>query len=219
MSWKSASQPFDERAEEYDGWYENSRLFGIELTALQAIGDTLPRPMLEIGVGPGRFAQALGVDFGLDPAISPLHLASRRSIIGVNGVGEHLPFCTGSMGTVFLLFTVCFLPDPEAVFRECARVTRSDGRLVIGLIPALSSWGKTLTEKGKNNHPFYRHARMRTLAEVVEDLGKNGFTVQESWSTLLQKPDDQLQPEQPTEGMNENAGFCVLVTSKEGDAR
>ena len=219
MDWKTASQPFNERAEEYDNWFENSLLFEVEITALRAIKDSLPHPRLEIGVGPGRFGEALNVDFGIDPAISPLQLATRRSIIGTNGVGEHLPFQTGSMGTVFILFTLCFLSDSAAVFKECSRIINPDGRLVIGLIPRLSSWGVLLADKGKKKHPFYRHARMRTIAETVELLAQNGFKVSESWSTLLQDPKENIQPETPRQGINENAGFSVLVTSKKGDAR
>lgn len=219
MDWKTASQPFNERAEEYDNWFENSTLFDIELAALTAITENLPHPRLEIGVGPGHFAQTLKVGIGIDPAISALQLASRRSIIAINGIGENLPFQTGSMGTAFILFTLCFLSEPVTVFKECSRIIKPDGRMVIGLIPALSSWGKMLAEKGKNNHPFYRHARMRTIAESLKFLRINGFTVRESWSTLLQNPGDKIAFETPRQGMNEHAGFCVLVTSKKGETR
>ena len=219
MDWQKKSQPFNERAEEYDSWFENSLLFDLELAALKAINVNLPRPRLEIGVGPGRFAKELNVDFGIDPAISALQLASRRSIIGINGIGENLPFQTGSMGTIFILFTLCFLSDPAAVFTECSRIIKPDGRLVIGLIPSQSNWGKLLAEKGRNNHPFYRHARMRTIAESIELLKQNDFSVKESWSTLVQVPGNKIIHEAPQLGMNENAGFCVLVTSKKGDAR
>ena len=219
MDWKTASQPFNERAEEYDSWFENSTLFDLELASLRAIEENLPHPRLEIGVGPGRFGEEMKVDFGIDPAISALQLATRRSIIGINGMGENLPFQTGSMGTAFILFTLCFLSEPVAVFKECSRIIKPDGRVVIGLIPALSSWGKMLTEKGKNNHPFYRHARMKTVAEATELLQQNNFAVRESWSTLLQEPGDKIEFETPRPGINEHAGFCVLVLSKKGETR
>ena len=214
MNWQSASQPFNERAEEYDNWFDKSMLFELELAALQAIRENLPHPRLEIGVGPGRFGEMLDVDFGIDPAISPLQLASRRSIICINGIGEQLPFRTGSMGTIFILFTLCFLSDPERVFRECSRILLPGGRLVVGMIPGQSAWGKLLAEKGRQNHPFYRHARMRTIAETVCLLNQNNFTVRESWSTLVQGPGMKLVPEPPVTGMQEDAGFCVLVTTK-----
>ncbi len=117
MPLPKAAQPFNEHAREYDNWYDSSPLFDIELEAIRATTVQLMQPGLEIGVGPGRFAQALNIEFGLDPALSPLQLAKDRSIISINGIGEQLPVRMQSIGTVFLFFTLCFLTDPEMVFR------------------------------------------------------------------------------------------------------
>ena len=70
--WRQAAGVFDERAAEYDGWFEDSLLFSIECAALQELVTPLLGPKLEVGVGPGRFAEALGVEFGVDPALAPL---------------------------------------------------------------------------------------------------------------------------------------------------
>jgi SAM-dependent methyltransferase len=215
MGWRDSSRPFNELAEEYDAWFDNNPLFDLELKALHAIREKLPRPSLEIGVGPGRFARALEVDYGIDPAISPLQLATRRSIMGIHGVGESIPFLTASMGTVYMLFTLCFLEDSGRVLKECSRIIRPHGRLIIGMIPRLSAWGKLLSDKGRKGHPCYHHARFRTIAETREMLAQNGFAVIESWSTLLQSPDTPGVDESPRFGINEDAGFCVLVTCKE----
>ncbi len=59
--WRQAARVFDERAAEYDAWFEGSLLFAIEREALQELATPLLGPKLEIGVGPGRFAEALGV--------------------------------------------------------------------------------------------------------------------------------------------------------------
>lgn len=78
--WRKAAQVFDERAAEYDAWFDESLLFAIELAALQELATPLLGPKLEIGVGPGRFAEALGVEFGVDPALAPLALAKKRGV-------------------------------------------------------------------------------------------------------------------------------------------
>jgi SAM-dependent methyltransferase len=214
VTWPEAARPFNERAAEYDRWFADNPLFGIELAALQASGETLPRPRLEIGVGPGRFAQALGIEYGIDPAISPLQLAGRRGIIGISGTGENLPIRQASIGTVYLLFTLCFLPDPLAVLGECARVLRPGGRLIIGLIPGGSAWGRRLSERGKAGDPFYRHARFRTIAETKQMLARQGFQLEDAWSTLRQPPGRQLRFEPPQPGAEESAGFCVLMAAQ-----
>lgn len=49
-------------------------------------------PSLEIGVGTGRFAEALGIEYGVDVSGRVLELAKRRGITVVEGSGENLPF-------------------------------------------------------------------------------------------------------------------------------
>ena len=91
MSLSEAVSIFNEHAVGYDKWYDNSALFGMEIEVICNSSLDFPLPRLEVGVGTGRFAQALGIDFGLDPALSPLQLAKDRSIIPVNGTGEQMP--------------------------------------------------------------------------------------------------------------------------------
>ncbi len=215
--WREIARTFNDRAEEYDRWFADSLLFDIELAALRAIKTELPRPRLEIGVGPGRFAVALNVGFGIDPAAALLQLAGSRGIMGINAIGEQLPLRSEAVGTIFLLFTFCFLADPAVVLRECSRVMKPGGRLVLGIIPQGSSWGVRLGKQGRAGHPYYRHARFRTIAETAALLAAHGFSLLESWSTLLQEPERQVIPEHPQAGTDEQAGFCVLVASRQGD--
>lgn len=216
MSWRAAAQPFNELAAEYDRWYDKGPLFAIELAALRAFRTEPPRPRLEVGVGPGRFAQELGIEFGIDPAISPLHLASRRGIMTVRAAGEQLPVRAMAIGTVYLLFTLCFLAEPSVVLGECARILRPEGRVLIGFIPRESAWGEKLREKGRAGDPFYRHARFRTVAETQQMLANHNFQVVEAWSTLRQSPDGQIRFEAPVAEAEEDAGFCVLMASQRG---
>ncbi len=209
--WRQTARVFHERADEYDSWYENSLLFGIELAALESIVSRLPRPRLELGVGPGRFAAALGISLGIDPALAPLVKAGQRGVAGIAAIGEQLPVRDSSLGTIFLLFTFCFLNDPESVLRECSRVLRQNGRLVVGLVPARSPWGALLRKKGRTGNPYYRHARFHTVAELLEMATKTGFVLVESRSTLFQPPNRLRAPEPPVAGHDEQAGFCVLV--------
>jgi SAM-dependent methyltransferase len=100
--------PFDAFAAAYDAWFEEEgRLpFDIEVEALRPLLPLLPKPWLEVGVGSGRFAQALGIGLGLDPSVRLLELARNRGIEVVLGKGERTPFRDESFGTVFLIVTV-----------------------------------------------------------------------------------------------------------------
>ena len=218
-SWRKAARVFQERAGEYDSWYEDSLLFATELSALQQIELPLSDPKVEIGTGPGRFAEQLGVTTGIDPAPAALQRALKRGIMGIVGIGEQLPIRSEKAGTIFMLFTLCFLVDPGLVLEECHRILKKDGRLVIGQVPALSTWGQQLENKKKNGNPYYRHARFYTISDTLTMLKQANFSLLETHSTLLQSPEslDGVETAQP--GINEQAGFCVLVAEKKENTR
>ncbi|HIJ91006.1 MAG: methyltransferase domain-containing protein [Desulfobulbaceae bacterium] len=209
--WRQAARVFDERAGEYDAWFEESLLFAIERAALQELVTPLLSPKLEIGVGPGRFAEALGVEFGIDPALAPLAFAGKRGVRVGQAVGEALPFTGQSMQTVLLLFTFCFLADPRPVLQECRRVLKPGGHLVLGIIAADSSWGRMLRKKKEAGHPFYRHAGFYRPEEVEQYLVGSGFVVEEIRSSLMQPPESLREMEHSRAGLVSQAGFVVLV--------
>ena len=88
---------FDRYPERYDAWYDAPRgraVFESERACLAAHLAGFPKPWLEVGVGTGRFAQALGIAEGADPALAALRIARRRGVRVVAGMGERLP-CAG----------------------------------------------------------------------------------------------------------------------------
>jgi len=212
--WRNSSAVFHERAEEYDSWFEDSLLFEIEAAAIRALNIPITSPALEIGVGPGRFAQDLGSDFGIDPANAPLHLAVNRKIKVCQAVGELLPFVSHCFSRVSMFFTLCFLQDPAKVLRECHRVLAENGQLILGFVPATSSWGKALQKKKETGHPFYQYAFFFSLKDCKELIHENGFSIINSSSSLYQKPGEVTTMEQPGSEMNEHAGFIALKLHK-----
>ncbi len=213
--WRKVARVFDDRAAEYDGWYEDSLLFRIELAALEDIRTRYAGPMVELGVGPGRFAEQLGVDFGIDPALAPLVLAAQRGVRACQATGEHLPFKAKSLGTVFLLFTLCFLARPQEVLRECARVLRPGGHLVLALVSGASPWGKFLAAKGAQGYPFYRFARFYAVDTALAWLTASGFVIVEQRATLQQPPEAVVSMERSVAGAPEGAGLIILVAARQ----
>ena len=212
--WRLSSEVFDRHAEEYDRWFDEGELFGIECEALLQLDTPLAGPKVEVGVGPGRFAAELGVDIGIDPALAPLKIAARRGIIPCRGIGESLPLSDKSCGTVFLLFTLCFLEDPQKTLHECSRILCPGGHLVIGMITAESAWGHSLAEKKKKGHPYYKQARFYTPATVRQWLADCGLTVTEQRSTLRHPPETISPEEKSQPGIHPEAGFAIIVGTK-----
>ena len=74
---------FDTHADEYDAWYDStvgSTIFAMEVDCLKPLMHSLARPYLDVGVGSGRFARALGIEYGVDPASVLLNKARARGI-------------------------------------------------------------------------------------------------------------------------------------------
>ena len=187
-------------------------LLASEVLCLRQLSGDLPRPWLEIGVGTGRFARALGVDIGVDPASRVLQYAKRRGIRTLRALGHALPFQSGKFGAVFVVVTLCFADDAEGLLREAARVTRAEGGIVLGIVPAGSPWGKSYAARGRAGHRFYSKARFFTLEEVRDLARIVELQFDRSVSTLFGSPDNgPFEIECPQDGEDERAGFVAML--------
>jgi len=209
---------FDTLAAEYDAWFESAEgrpLFESEVRCLHRVLPGERRPWLEVGVGTGRFAQALGVDLGIDPAARALTMASARGIRVVQARGEALPFASSRFGVVLVVVTLCFAPLPLALMRESRRVLADGGQVVLGLVVADSPWGRHYARLGAMGHRFYSRARFYTMAEVRRLAAEAGLTAAEACCTLLQRPGAApFVVEDPHEGWDPRASFVALSLAK-----
>lgn len=205
---------FDQHATSYDAWYDTplgAAIFAEEVATLRPFLSSLPRPWLEIGVGSGRFAEALGIDFGIDPARQPLLLARSRGIAVARGVGEQLPMRDGSIGAVLLVVTLCFVADPAAVLREVRRVLRPGGGLVLGMVFAESPWGRHYRQLAGAGHPYYRHAHFFSRAELVALLAEAGLVSVDTRSALRWGPAEAPSSAGVFDGDDFKAGFAAIL--------
>jgi SAM-dependent methyltransferase len=208
--------PFDALASAYDAWFdgEGKLIFAIEVRAFQAVLPLLPRPWLEMGVGSGRFAEALGIETGIDPSAGLLEMAGRRGVKGFLGRGEDRIFGEESFGSVFLIVTLCFVDSPLAVLREAHRILKPGGKLVLGLVLRESPWGRFYQAKKETGHRFYRYAEFCRYQEIADLLQHSGLAVGKIVSTLFQRPGEVTRMESPGEGFSPDAGFTVVVAVK-----
>ncbi|MEK7351631.1 MAG: hypothetical protein AAB177_12220 [Nitrospirota bacterium] len=69
---------FEQHAQNYDEWFdEHESVYQAEIAALRKFVPVTGMG-IEVGVGTGRFAVPLGVEFGLDPSRTMLQVARRR---------------------------------------------------------------------------------------------------------------------------------------------
>jgi len=207
---------FDSMASQYDSWFEDKGelIFSIEIQALQQVLPPLPKPWLEIGVGSGRFAQALRIENGLDPSIELLKIAKNRGTNAFLGRGEAVPFKNNTFGAVFLIVTLCFVDSPLKVLTEANRLLSKGGHIVLGLVLRESPWGKSYELKKEIGHHFYKHATFYSYAELEAFLMQAAFSIEKVISTLFQKPNKIEHTEFPQQGFSPDAGFTVIVAEK-----
>jgi SAM-dependent methyltransferase len=170
--------------EEQHWWYRALR---------RAIADNLDRflpnwrhaALLDAGCGTGGNLAHMGNQprhIGLD--LSPLALAfcSRRGLRNlVNGDVRRLPFADGSMDAILSASVLYhrWVPDVNEAVRECRRVLRDDGLLLLDL-PAFRSLASP------HDEAVYT-ARRFTRRELCDLLHAHGFQVRRLtyWNTLL----------------------------------
>jgi len=203
---------FDRLASEYDKWFDSDEgrpIFEMETACLRDLIGESRTGWLEVGVGTGRFAQVLGVEDGIDPSVAMLEFAARRGIRTRQGRGEALPYRDASFNGVLLALTLCFVDDPRQVLRECGRVLRDEGHLVVGFVPSDSPWGQHYQRKGREGNPFHSEAEFFTCDQVIQMAASAGFDLERAASCLLSPPNEPLSPSW-REDIVKDAGFVAM---------
>jgi len=204
--------PFDRYSEQYELWFERyPYVYQAELRALARLiepGDE----GLEIGVGTGRFAVALGIHAGLEPSVPMALIARQRGIDVAEGVAEILPYPDNHFGFSLMMATICFVDDPLTAFREAYRVIREGGYLVVGFVDAESPLGRSYLASSQKSR-FYQKARFFSTQVIVDLLADAGFGKTTIVQTLFRGL-AEIGPEEPVrEGYGEG-GFVAVRADK-----
>lgn len=198
---------FDQFAKKYDEWFDvHPHIFQTEVNALKKL---MPQKGIgiEIGVGSGRFASALNIHYGIEPAPAMRAIAASRGIDVLNGKAESIPFPDNYFDFVLLVTTLCFVRAPRAALCEANRILKSDGKLIIGMIDRNSKLGQTY-ESSKMKNPFYQYAHFYSVNEVLELLKQAGFGATKIVQTLFSLLD--IQAIEPIKNGYGEGGFVVI---------
>ncbi len=207
--------PFERYPDAYDAWFDTHKwAFLSEVEALRGFmpvsGD-----LLEVGVGTGRFAQALGIRLGVDPSPAMRVRAGRRGIEAVDGTAEALPFDSGRFDAVLMVTVVCFVHDLDGALAESRRVLKPGGRLVLGFVDGESPLGR-LYRARRNESRFYRDAVFRTVPEVSDALERTGFWLPRVAQTLFEPPDSMRALDRPIPGYGKGSFVALSAGKKQG---
>jgi ubiquinone/menaquinone biosynthesis C-methylase UbiE len=229
---------FDEHAEEYDGWFmKNPNVLASEVLLIKrALGR--PARALSVGCGSGLFEwllerdHGLSIHHGVEPAEGMARIAERRGLSVKTGTAEDVPFEDGNFDTVLMNGTPAYVKDLEKACREAHRVLGPGGYVVVGDVPASSSYGMLYqlaaligtwddARLGKiaprDPYPveFVQGANWRTTEEISAILRAAGFRDLEYAQTLTTHArfsNDAV--EEPVEGYD-RGGYVAIRARKE----
>jgi ubiquinone/menaquinone biosynthesis C-methylase UbiE len=204
-------EPFEKYTQRYEEWFEKHKF--AYLSELKAVKEILPKfeKGLEVGVGTGRFAVPLGIQYGVEPSKKMAEIAEKRGVKVINGVAENLPFEDESFDLVLIVTTICFVDDILKTLKEAYRVLKPNGYLVIGFIDKNSPLGEYY-QKIKEKNPFYREAKFISTDELLNYLKKAGFGDFKIVQTIFHKLDEIKNIEPVKEGFGE--GSFVVIRAK-----
>jgi len=207
------TEPFEEHTAKYEHWFERNR-FAYE-SELLAVRSLLPENGrgVEIGVGSGRFAAQLGVQYGVEPSEKMREIALRRGIGAVAGIAEKLPYEDSSYHYALMVTTICFLDDVGKALKETWRVIIPGGCILIGFVDRESELGRFYLEHRKEN-VFYREAVFFSVDEIVDHLRNAGFCDFSFVQTIFKNLDELKSIEPVKEGYGEGSFVVVKGVKK-----
>ena len=200
-----------ENVKQYELWFErNSAVFESEVAAIREL---LPFGNgFEIGIGTGLFAEKLGILMGNDPSEEMLKIARKRGRLVYRCNGDDLPFYDDYFDYTLMVTTLCFLDDPAAVLRECRRVTKRNGAIVVAFVDSESTTGKSYRDRASRS-VFYRDAMFYSVDQVRETLVRTGFTPDDIRQTLFGPLASITEAQPPRKGSGEGS-FVVIRAIK-----
>jgi ubiquinone/menaquinone biosynthesis C-methylase UbiE len=199
---------FDAYTDEYEEWFERNR--AAYLSELELLRMVIPErgQGLEVGIGTGKFAAPLSIDFGIDPSKNMLQMAKNLGSRVVLARGEQIPFKDQVFDYALIMVTICFVDEPNRVVEESKRVIRNGGRIVIGIIDRDSWLGKLYLAK-KDKSKFYREARFYSVREIIELLRNSNFKNISVYQTIFNPPETLETIQHYRRGSGEG-GFAVI---------
>jgi ubiquinone/menaquinone biosynthesis C-methylase UbiE len=141
-----------------------------------------------------------------------LAYAAARSVLGIQGIAEALPFKNAFFDFALVVTTICFVDDPWEMLVEARRVLKPGAPLVIGFVDRASALGQHYLSYQAEN-VFYREARFYSASEVGKLLRDTGFKKQ-TWGRTLSKPLHEMVEIEPFREGHGKGGFAVVSATQ-----
>lgn len=183
---------FDAVASLYDSWFElplGQAIDELEKDLLYSLaGLRSGERVLDVGTGTGHFAFDVatrgGIVVGVDLSMPMLTVARVRGspVQLIRGDAAALPLPAGSFDLVLSVTALEFVAQREQAIDEMWRAVRPNGRLVVGVLNALSPWAWARQRESKKQDTPFSHAHFFYPWEFVNLLSRLGSV---TWSSSV----------------------------------
>lgn len=205
---------FEEHAAEYDHWYNDyPQVFASEVEALRTFLPTGNNLGIEVGLGTGRFAQALGIKEGVEPVEALRKMAVERGIEVMDGIAERLPYKDMRFDFVLMASCVSYLASIPIAFGEAYRVLKPGGTIIVGFIEKNSVIGRAYEAK-RQQSTFYKTAIFYTAESISDALKEAGFKNLRYAQTLFH-PLESIKVTEPVQSGHGQGSFIVVSATKQ----
>jgi len=163
---------FDNLVSDYEEWFEkHPEIYEEEIKTIKVL---LPNGRgMEVGVGTGRFAAPLGINFGIEPSKKMAEVAREKNIEVAEISAEEMNF-KEEFDFILMVTTICFVKNPLKVIENCYKALKNGSYLLMAFVDLDSSLGK-FYEKNKEKSKFYKYATFFTKKDIINLMKKAGF--------------------------------------------
>ncbi|MBN1144212.1 MAG: class I SAM-dependent methyltransferase [Bacteroidales bacterium] len=210
----SKTLPFDQYVCKYEQWFEDH--YFVFLSEIKAIQSLMPQKGhgVEIGIGSGIFATALGIPEGCDPSATMRKKALERGLKAVEGIAENLPYPNATYDYALIVTTICFVDDPMQSLREINRILKPGGQIIVGFVDKNSPIGKEY-QINREKSFFYKDACFFSTEEIYKLLWGSGFEIEKTCQTIFGPLNDIKDIQQPKNGSSKGSFVVVKATKNE----
>jgi ubiquinone/menaquinone biosynthesis C-methylase UbiE len=187
-----SEQAFDAVASLYDSWFGlplGRTVDELEKDLLYSLTGLLSgQRVLDVGTGTGHFAFDLaaggGIMVGMDLSMPMLAVARSKgpSARLIRGDAAAMPLAADSFDLVLSVTALEFVAHRERAIDEMWRAVRPGGRLVAGVLNALSPWAWVRRREGTRQETPFSHAHFFYPREFVKLLSRLGPV---TWSSSV----------------------------------
>lgn len=204
---------FEEHIDTYENWFrEHPKILETEALAFRSLLTVGNLHGIEVGMGAGHLAKAMGIQEGVEPSEVLRKEAIRKGLEVSDGRAEDLPFKDLKFDFVIIGTALHYFEDLDKAFSEAFRVLKQNGILILGFLDASGEIGKVHMEN-RLKSIFYRDAKFYNLKTIKRKLLTSGFKSLEEFQTLFGK-ESEINEVQPIESGTGKGSFILIRAKK-----